>query len=379
MSDDTLIPGASSGIGSSDVNSSANRAATGLAEDFDTFLTLLTTQLQQQDPTQPMDTNEFTAQIVQFTSVEQAVNTNQNLERLIELTENQFSGLDQGTAVNYLGKQIAVDGATRTSFGGSATWPFEAQGNAVLATVGIYDSDGDLTSIEEVTLAGEGSYNYDWNGIDLNGNLAPDGEYTIQIVAFDEDGRNVPINTDAGGIVTAVDFVNGDYVMRLENGEEYTLDKVLRVTDNPNAAAATQTAEDPLSYLGRNVTIDVSSQFNSGAGASYQFGLNATPQNTNIRIVDENGTIVQTDTMNITGPGVYTYNWDGTDQSGRPAQPGTYSILIDSFDANGVPLQSTTQTTGTVTAIDFANGSYRVRLDDGSTHDIDSIQQVLNS
>lgn len=236
-----------SAISTTTQTSDADDAAIGLAEDFDSFLKLLTTQLQQQDPTQPMDTNEFTAQIVQFTSVEQSVKTNQNLEQLIALTEQQYSGLDQGTAVNYLGKYVTVDGSTRTTVGGAGAWPFAVEGDAVMATVGVYNDAGEMVSIEEVQLSGEpGVYTYDWNGQDMQGNVQPDGDYSVQIIAFDGDGNEVTTTTNIGGTVTAVDFTDGNYIMRLANGERYDLNKVLMVEEPAETTDTSTTNTDTL-------------------------------------------------------------------------------------------------------------------------------------
>src|ERR1051325_236388 len=96
--------------------SSSNSAAQGqaasaqkqLSSNFDTFLTLLTTQLQNQDPLQPMDSNQFTQQLVEFSQVEQQINSNQNLESLISLTKNQTSQ----SAVSYLGKTLTLTDGT---------------------------------------------------------------------------------------------------------------------------------------------------------------------------------------------------------------------------------------------------------------------------
>ena len=212
----------------------AEIATTGLADDFDSFLTLLTTQLQQQDPTEPMDTNTFTEQIIQFTSVEQAVKTNSNLEELISLTTQQYSGVDQGTAVNYLGKYVTIDSSTQELTGSSLEWLFGVDSGAVMATVGIYDSSGTLVNIEEVGLSGEeGAYVYDWDGTDSTGAAVANGDYTVAMVAFDETGAEVNITTNMGGTVTAIDFSDGEYVIRLENGSRYDLEKVIMVEDTP--------------------------------------------------------------------------------------------------------------------------------------------------
>ena len=100
--------------------SSTSFATSSLAENFDTFLTLLTVQLQNQDPLDPLDTNEFTSQLVQFTAVEQAIATNNNLESLIGLTELSHAA----TRISYLGKEVEAPGSTSYLTDGKAEWSY---------------------------------------------------------------------------------------------------------------------------------------------------------------------------------------------------------------------------------------------------------------
>ena len=111
-----------------DVTSATSAASTGqaasaqktLSSNFDTFLTLLTTQLQNQDPLQPMDSNQFTQQLVQFSQVEQQINSNKNLESLIALTKSQTAT----NAVPYLGKTLTLTDGTAAVIGGQAQWTY---------------------------------------------------------------------------------------------------------------------------------------------------------------------------------------------------------------------------------------------------------------
>jgi flagellar hook assembly protein FlgD len=98
----------------------AAKAKTTLASNFDTFLTLLTTQLKNQDPLSPMDSSQFTQQLVQFSQVEQSINANQNLEKLITLTQAR-AGSD---AVNYLGKTVTITDGTAGLKSGQALWGY---------------------------------------------------------------------------------------------------------------------------------------------------------------------------------------------------------------------------------------------------------------
>src|SRR3954471_7873418 len=96
--------------------STGTNALTKFAENFQDFLTLLTEQIKNQDPLSPMDSTQFTSQLVQFTGVEQGIQQNSNLSALISLQ----SDVQMGTAVSYLGKSVAVDGQTMQLSGGAA-------------------------------------------------------------------------------------------------------------------------------------------------------------------------------------------------------------------------------------------------------------------
>ena len=115
-------PGTNTGSNS---GSSGSSTTTGIADNFQTFLTLLTTQLQNQNPLDPLDTNQFTAQLVQFAGVEQQLKSNDQLKSLVALEKSA-----QGTqALIYVGNNVAVDGSIAKFDGSKATWNFIAPKN----------------------------------------------------------------------------------------------------------------------------------------------------------------------------------------------------------------------------------------------------------
>src|SRR3546814_15982085 len=117
-----MVSGVSSSTDAAASSSAASSAATSLAGDFNTFLTLLTTQLKNQDPTSPMDSNEFTQQLVQFSQVEQQIDMNKNLETMISLLQSQQSSSN----LKYVGKVVDVDSADATLPQGNTTkWSYE--------------------------------------------------------------------------------------------------------------------------------------------------------------------------------------------------------------------------------------------------------------
>jgi len=199
----------------------------GIADKFDTFLQLLTTQLRNQNPLDPLDTNEFTSQLVQFSSVEQAVKTNQNLETLLRLSAASAAT----AAVTYLGKSVTVDGATGELKDGRARWSYASDGAVANATVTIRDSEGRLVFSEDRPFAA-GAGDYAWDGRRSDGGLAAPGSYTISIVGRDAGGSTVPVKTSFTGTVDGIDLTGSEPVLLIAN-KRINLSEVKSVAGNP--------------------------------------------------------------------------------------------------------------------------------------------------
>ena len=143
----------------------------GIADNFQTFLTLLTTQLQHQNPLDPLDTNQFTAQLVQFAGVEQQLKQNDQLKSLIEIEKSA-----QATqALVYVGNTVAVDGS-KAQFDKSATWNFQAAKDTA-ATITITNSTGQVAYTGTYTLK-QGNASFVWDGKGNDGVQWPAGTYT---------------------------------------------------------------------------------------------------------------------------------------------------------------------------------------------------------
>jgi flagellar basal-body rod modification protein FlgD len=205
-------------------NSGSTTGGTSLAETFDTFLLLLTTQLQYQDPLNPMDTNEFTSQLVEFTGVEQAMATNKKLDDLIALqTDMQLN-----EAVGYIDKQVGADGIILMLQDGEATVTYDLGANAAEANILIIDEEGNtVRTIEGGTKVGH--HEVVWDGLDKDGKQLDDGLYGFLVTAVDADKKPVPLVQGTVGRVTGVKLVDG--VVTLEIGElEIALADVLSVS-----------------------------------------------------------------------------------------------------------------------------------------------------
>ncbi len=185
----------------------ATTDAAAIAEDFDAFLQLLTTQLKNQNPLEPMDTNEFTNQLVQFSSVEQTLKTNENLEKLIALS----AGNATSAIVSYIGKEVTASGASAYMKDSSANWEYNLAGAAPDTTITIRNAAGTIVHSETLSLD-SGKGNYSWDGRTLGGGTAPDGVYSITIDARSANGNNVKADTSLKGIVEAIDLSGSEPV-----------------------------------------------------------------------------------------------------------------------------------------------------------------------
>jgi flagellar basal-body rod modification protein FlgD len=182
----------------------APTAAQTLAGNFDTFLTLLTTQLKNQDPLSPMDSNQFTQQLVQFSQVEQQINTNDNLKTLI----GQGTTTTGSYAVSYLGKEVSVTNGNAPLSGSKAEWRYNLAATAAQSVLTVTNASGQVV----YTGAGEtaaGNHSFDWDGKGTNGDQLPDGTYKLSVAAAAADGSTVTSLVASTGTVTEVDLTSG--------------------------------------------------------------------------------------------------------------------------------------------------------------------------
>ena len=188
----------------------ASRSESQLAANFDTFLLLLTAQLKNQDPLEPMDTNEFTQQLVQFSQVEQQINSNKNLESLIAITR-AGSAAD---AVSYLGKTLTLTDGMAALMGGEAHWAYALESQAATATITILNARGQVVHTAQAEL-GEGLHSYTWDGTGSSGVALPPGPYKLLVTAKTSDGASIGTRIASQGIITEVDLTGSEPVLMI--------------------------------------------------------------------------------------------------------------------------------------------------------------------
>lgn len=206
-------------------DTSASSAATkSLTENYSTFLTLLTTQLKNQDPLNPMDSSQFTSQLVQFSSVEQQIQQNKNLETLISAQTSSTAN----SAVNYIGHTVAATSDQVNLSNGTATINYALPSEVADNAITISDAKGKTIRVLKGELA-EGAHSVTWDGKDANGNKMDDGVYKIAISAADADKAAVSATIGISGTVTGVTLIDKKPMLAI-GGVTVPMENVLSVS-----------------------------------------------------------------------------------------------------------------------------------------------------
>jgi flagellar basal-body rod modification protein FlgD len=217
----SISSGVTSAITSATTSSNAVDQET-LAKNFSQFLTLLTTQLKHQNPLEPLDTNQFTQQLVQFAQVEQQLKQNDQLATLVALQKTAQST----AALGFVGETVVVDGSTASLANGQANWSLNVPKPSTV-TVNIKNSTGqNVFSGSYSMLAGVNDFT--WDGKSSNGTQWPSGNYTMTVTAKDVSGQAVTVPTEVEGVVNSADLTKTPPMLSIA-GQEFTLDKVKRV------------------------------------------------------------------------------------------------------------------------------------------------------
>ena len=215
-----------------------------LAENFDTFLSLLTTQLKNQDPLSPLDSNQFTQQIVQMTGVEQQLATNDLLKKLVS---NTTSGI--ATAVSLIGKEVRAEADVAALKDHKAEWTYKLDRAATDVKLEVLDSKGRIVATRAAADAKTGENKFTWDGKTSGGAVLADGVYSLRVSAKDSTGSVVPSKVFADGLVTGVEQADGTTLLTI-NGAQIPWEML--VTIRQPAPPATTAATAASTIIGSN-------------------------------------------------------------------------------------------------------------------------------
>jgi flagellar basal-body rod modification protein FlgD len=222
VSGTTPLPPSTSGSSAAATNALASQQ---IAGNFQSFLTLLTTQLQNQDPTSPLDTNQFTQQLVQFAGVQQQLNTNDSLATLVSLQQTAQST----QALTFVGKTAVVNGSTTALTNSSATWELSSPTNANV-NLSISNSTGQTVFSGNVAVPAGQHQPFTWNGLGSDGTKLPDGQYKLTATAVDSAGNSVGISTQVQGVVDSVDLTQSPPLLSI-NGQTFTVNQIQSIVN----------------------------------------------------------------------------------------------------------------------------------------------------
>jgi flagellar basal-body rod modification protein FlgD len=175
-----------------------------LSGNFSTFLTLLTSQLKNQDPTSPMDTNQFTQQLVMYSQVEQQIQGNSHLKTLIAQGQSSAAAV----ATGYLGKKVSITNGMASLSSSEAKWTYNLQSAAQSANLTVTDASGKVVYVGDAEKAA-GNHAFTWDGKDNNGNQLADGVYKLSVTASDVAKNPVTTAVASAGTVSQIDMTGG--------------------------------------------------------------------------------------------------------------------------------------------------------------------------
>ncbi|HVJ41307.1 MAG TPA: flagellar hook assembly protein FlgD [Dongiaceae bacterium] len=229
---------AASGANSSSQSGTASDVSN-LNDQYNQFLLLLTKQLQNQDPLNPMDTAQFTNQLVQFSSVEQMINQNKRLDQLINLQ----SSTNTYAAANFLGHTVAVNSDQLALKDGKASFQYTIENQGAKALLRIADAKGNLVAIQEAN-SGVGTYQVNWNGKDATGNQLPDGQYQVSVQYEDAAGKDYSAPITVYGVVDSADVKDGEVSVNI-GAVNYPMSQILKIVQTETPSSSTPPASTP--------------------------------------------------------------------------------------------------------------------------------------
>lgn len=218
------LASSSSAAQTSPTTSKADRSRAQLTTNFENFLTLFIAQIKHQDPLEPMKSSEFTNSLANLSSVEQGVNQNSNLEKIIALMENDRNF---GSPVSYLDKEIEFSSPVIKIKDGSAQFSYKLDQSPAEVYIVISDTNG------KAVYNGSGGRDVGkniikWDGKDISGNQLPDGNYIVSVSYLDDEKKPVQVTTTTSGRVTEANIEDADVILFVED-LKVTQDKVLSI------------------------------------------------------------------------------------------------------------------------------------------------------
>ncbi len=180
--------------------------------------------MQNQNPLDPLDTNQFTQQLVQFAGVEQQLKTNDELSTLVSLQQTAQST----QALGFVGKTAVVDGSTTALTNSQAVWGVSVPTDCNL-TLTITNSAGQTVYNNSYPVQAGQNQTFGWDGKGNDGTQWPDGQYKMTATATDTAGNTVAVTTQILGVVNSVDLTQSPPLLSI-GGQTYTVSQIKSIS-----------------------------------------------------------------------------------------------------------------------------------------------------
>lgn len=318
-----------------------------LAKDLNTFLSLLTSQLKHQDPLSPMDSTEFTQQLVQFAQVEQQMSQNDKLDKLVEAHN---AGL-AATAVSYIGNYVEAEGNQVPLQDGKGRFAYGVSEAAKQVGILIKDHTGRVVrAVEGETTAGV--HDFRWDGKDDEGNQLPDGTYSLALTATGKEG-SVDTWTTIFGKVTGVTSKD-DQVTLVMDQVGVPMSKLMSISTTWEGQAAS--IDSALPYVGKMVEAHGNVLALQDGRGRLSYSLPSRTDSTRISIVDNDGQVIR-HFDGKTASGTHVLDWDGKNNAGTLVPDGPYSVQVNAMQGDESLKNVGITTFGKVTGVSGRDGA----------------------
>lgn len=288
-------------------------ARNSLNQTYSQFLTLLTTQLKNQDPLNPMDSKDFTNQLISLAQTEQAISQSAKLDELIKL--NQASAINS-SLLGYIGMGVDYDGSQFAYSGGqSIQFSYNLAGDAAESKMNVYNDKDELVWSGDAEKTA-GDHTMVWSGVDSNGKRVAAGSYRVEFVAKDADAATV----------------------------------------------ATTTPVEKFNYTA------------SSSSITLQYNLASEAKQAKASVFDINGKLVWSSDVEKQS-GDHTVVWPGTDQDGKPVSAGYYTIEVGAKDSSDKAVKTVTTVPAVVSGVQTENGEIKLLIGNQKVS-IDKVKSV---
>ncbi|SLM29253.1 Flagellar hook capping protein [Desulfamplus magnetovallimortis] len=333
------------------------------------FLTMLVAQLQNQDPLNPMEGSDFSAQLAQFSSLEQLLNLNESMKSMVTAFENS-SEVD---VTGFVGKEVTGEVNSIEVESGTPSKGYYELSKTSEVMVTIYNSEGNIVKTLYPGQLGPGQYDVDWDGTNYQGDSVEDGSYSYEVVADSGNGF-ATLSTTISGVVEGIAYQGGKAYLMVD-GFPVNPSSLVSVSE-PSSDTGDSASMSMMDYLGKNISYSDHIMAVDGekiSGDGIRFNLNAQ-EDVAIQILDSNGNeinrfeILAEDTVE----GENVFQWDGMDNASSKVSDGIYSCSVTSASGS-----VETTNSGEVTGIkSFKGAQYLVVGDHDDIVTLSSVTEV---